>query len=445
MSEINMDVTALSRSAVNRVRAKQVGFVLLALFTNIINYLDRSTISIGALHIRADLGLTAVQLGMLLSVWSLSYAICNMPAGFLIDRFGARYIASGAIFIWSLAQMAGGVVTGFVPMLVSRLVLGVAESPTAPTNAKMVSTWIPSRRRGFATAVYTSATSMGPFLAPLVLTGLMLQFGWKMMFIGMGAAGVVFAGLYFFLYRDLNKAKLSDEERKLILGDDVPTPHVPVTFKRWASLFRFRTTWGLMVTAFCNGWVFWIFAGWLPLYLETEFHMSVAKTGIMAAIPFIGGLFGSLLGGFLSDWMERRGISKVRSRKIPIIVGTLGLSIFTVVVGVAAVPTVAIVFSFLAVCFVQMAGTAQWAAVTVLFPKNLVGSAITSSNFAAYLGATFSPIVTGLSVDLTGSFRSALLLGAAICLIGCVNMLFTVNKVVDEDAIEDALKKRSSE
>ncbi|CAN7788507.1 MFS transporter [Caballeronia sp. LjRoot34] len=441
MSELNLGILTDDRIAASSLRRKQVTFVILALVMTVINYLDRSTISIAAVHMRSDLGLTAVQLGALLSAWSFSYALCNMPAGYLVDRLGARYLMTCAIMVWSCAQLAGGLVRGYLPMLATRIVLGVAESPTAPTNAKMVSTWIPIRRRGLATAVYTSSTSLGPFLAPLLLTGAMLHLGWRNMFLCMGVAGIVFSIVYFVMYRDLSRAKLSDGERRLLSdgegGSVKGAAHVPVTFARWKALFHFRTTWGLMIGAFSLGWVGLMFSGWLPLYLELEFHVSIAKTGVLAAIPFLGGIFGAFIGGIGSDWLERRGIGRVNCRKAPILVGVCGAGAATAVVGFSNAPALAIAASFCALFFMQMAGTAQWAAVTIFFPKSLVGSAITTSTFAAFLGATLSPLVTGLSIDITGSFRSALFLSAFICMLAGLSLFLLVKNVVGETAISE--------
>ncbi|WP_413658037.1 MFS transporter [Paraburkholderia phenoliruptrix] len=440
----NMDIAQQSRGKATadggrRVKRLQITFVGLALLTSILKNMDRATLSIAAIHIRSDLGLSATQIGALLSIWSIAYAVCNIPAGYVIDRHGVRKIASFAIFFWSLAQLAGGVVTGFSQMFASRFLLGVTEAPNAPANAKAVTTWIPLRSRGLAWAIYTSGGSVGPFIAPLVLTALMVHFGWRMMFVGMGLIGIVVAIVYYAVYRDVEKAKLSDEERTLVSQDEPAASTDPITFKHWRALYRFPTTWALMFGALTLGWVSWLYVGWMPLFLETEFHMTVAKTGLFASIPFLCGIFGSFLGGLWLDHQKRRGATPLASCKSPIAIGTLALSLSTLGFAFAKTPAIAIVFSSCAFCLCMVITTALWAAGSVLYPKRIVASAITLINFAVYIGASISPLVTGWSVDMTGSFKTSFLLGSALALLGALVMFRFVTKAIDEASIEQVV------
>lgn len=427
-----------------RLRRLQISFVLLALVTSILKNLDRATLSIAAIHIRHDLGITATQVGGLLSIWSLTYAVCNIPAGFFIDKLGVRKFASVAIFLWSLAQLTGGLVTGYWQMFVTRFFLGVTEAPNAPANAKAVATWVPVRNRGLAWAVYTSGSSVGPFLAPLILTGLMTQFGWRMMFVAMGVMGIILATIYYVFYRDVEHANLTDEEKDALAEGDTKASQAPVTFAHWKALYRFKTTWALMVGALTIGWVYWIYGGWMPLYLETEFHMTVGKTGLLASIPFLGGIFGSFLGGLWMDWLKRRGATRLQCCKTPIVVSCIGISLSTVGIAFSSYAPMALAFSFCAVCLVSMTTTALWNAGTVLYPKRLVGSAITAVNFASYVGATLSPLVTGYFVDVTGSFKTSFLIGAGAAALGSWLIYRKVNTVVSEAEIENVLSEASS-
>ncbi|WP_167283454.1 MFS transporter [Paraburkholderia sp. Cy-641] len=439
MSDLSAKSAGLHDAAEGKLRRRQIWYVFLIFVANLINYFDRSTISVGALKIRSDLAINATQIGVLLSVWSLTYALCNMPSGFLVDRFGPRKLAPPAIFIWSLAEAAGGLVRGFFPLLLTRLILGMAESPIPPCNAKVVSSWISPRKRALASACYVSASPLGPMLAPLLLTPLMLEFGWRWMFIFMGMVGMLIAAIYFITYREVEKAKITDEERSRIAGDEMTSPSRPITFPRWRSLFHFKTTWGLMLGSFATGWTFWIFAGWLPLYFETQFHFNPGKTSIYAAVPFLGGLLGTFAGGFFSEWLQRLGWSPFNSQKAPLIVGATGASLSNIVVALAPTANVAVIASFATIFFLMVIVVGQWAAPTVLFPKALVGSAVTTFNFMAFIGATLSPLATGISVDITGSFRATLLLGAAMSAFGAVITYLMIRTPVTEASISDIL------
>jgi MFS transporter, ACS family, L-galactonate transporter len=413
----------------NRVARNQKVFLGLCVCALLLNYLDRASVSIAASGIKADLSLSATQIGGLLSIFSMSYAIASLPAGFLIDRFGVRFLSSAAIFLWSLAQGAGGLVAHYPQLLLTRSILGVTEAPIGPSNVRVVASWFPKDRRGLPTGIYVSGTQIAPAFAPPLLTGLMLWLGWRGMFITIGTAGCMFAIAYWTIYRDVEKADLSPDEREC-LGLESVEPRV--TPRSWLRLFRYRTCWGLILGAFCQNWTSWIFMGWLPLFLETQFHLSVARTGILAMLPFIGGVAGAMCGGLVSDFAERRGVPTVTSRKIPIVVGTLGLAIFTGATGFANSLPVALTLSFFALFFWAAALAGMWTATSVLVSRAHVASVTTIFNSAGFIGATLSPLVTGRVLDLTGSFFITLLVGAGIGLAGAAFIAIMVRAPITE-------------
>lgn len=425
MSEaVSESVVELKAS--KRISRNQKVFVGLCVAALLLNYLDRATLSISAVNIRADLGLSATEIGGLLSLFSIAYAAGSLPSGFLVDRFGIRWMTSAAILFWSVMQAAGGMVSSYFYLLITRAALGVAEAPIGPSNVRVVASWYPRHLRGVPTGIYVSGTQLGPALAPPLLTGLMLWLGWRGMFITMGVIGCIFAVAYFAIYRDVESANLDDAERDY-LGMNSPEAMEPrVNGRSWLKLFRYRTTWGLMLGSFCQNWTSWIFVGWLPLYLETEFHLSIAKTGIVAALPFIGGVAGALSGGFLSDFLGRRGFSKLNSRKFPIVFGTLGLACFTGATGFASSLPVAIILSFGALFCWSTALAGMWAAVSVLVPRSYVASVSTIFNSCGFIGATLSPLVTGRILDLTGSFFITLMIGSAMGVLGAAAIGFVI-------------------
>jgi hypothetical protein len=132
-------------------------------------------------------------------------------------------------------------------------------------------------------------------------------------------------------------------------------------------LFGYRTWWGSILGAFCQNWTSWIFMGWLPLFLETQFHLSVARTGILATLPFMGGVALAMCGGFVSDFAGRRGVSTVNSRKIPIVAGTLGLAVFTGATGFANILPMALTPSFFAL-FENTTKSKQFCLEFLVFP-----------------------------------------------------------------------------
>jgi sugar phosphate permease len=417
-----------------RLRRMQRLFTAFCMMSIAINFLDRATIGIANVEVRHDFGLTATAVGSLISVWSLSYSLGQLPAGFLVDRFGPRLLAGGGMLIWSICQGLGGITTSFQQLFWLRGALGVAEAPTGPSNAKVVATWFPPGKRGVPTGVYVSGTAIGPAIAPPLLTALMVPFGWRTMFIVMGAIGVLASMCWFLVYRDTRAAGLNAAERAHVGVEQHHTVST-ITMASWARLFRTATVLGIICGSFGQGFIVWIYGGWLPAMLETQYHVSIQRTGILAALPWVGGIIGALSGGFISDFLTRRGFGMLRSRTLPIVAGLLGLSLFTAMVGLSGRVTPVIVFSFLALLSASVTTTVMWTATTVLVPRDYVASLGAVMNFSAFLGATISPTLTGYTVDLTGSFDLALFIGAGIGISGAVLLGILIRHPVSAAAL----------
>jgi len=418
-----------------RLRRAQWTLIGLLLLSGTINYLDRSTLSIGNPMIREEMGLSLAQMGVLLSAFSWSYALAQLPAGGLVDRIGPRILLSSGLFLWSLAQMAGGFVQSFAQFIWARIFLGVGESPQFPTAARVVSTWFHVRDRGLPTGFWNCASTLGPAISPPILTALMLAFGWRAMFVIMGAAGIVAAVVWYLVYRNPRDAGISEAERGYIVAGDTAATS-GVVFAEWKRLFGFRTTWGMIFGFFGTVYLLWLYLTWLPGYLEIEHHMSTLRTGFAASIPFIFGFFGALTGGAISDWLGRRGFSPINSRKYPIVCGLLGMALFTVPAALTHSADLAILFIAIAMFFGNISSTTSWALVTAVAPPNYVASLGSIQNFGGYFGGSFAPIVTGLIAQHTHSFAGALIVGAGIGATSAMIYLFAVTKPIPGEALK---------
>ena len=148
------------------------------------------------------MGFTASQMGLLLSAFSLAYAFAQLPVGVLLDRLGTRLVLGIGMLVWSIAQALAGLVQSMQQFLLARVLLGVGEAPQFPAGAKVVSEWFAVHERGRPTGFFTASTTVAPALAPPLLTGMMLAFGWRGMFIVMGVAGIAAAIGWYLIYRD---------------------------------------------------------------------------------------------------------------------------------------------------------------------------------------------------------------------------------------------------
>jgi MFS family permease len=322
-------------------------------------------------------------------------------------------------------------VTSTTQFFAARILLGIGEAPQFPTGARVVRDWFNVRDRGFASGVFNSASTLGTGLAAPLLTGLMLLFGWRWMFIIMGLLGLLVAALWFALYRDPRQIALTDDENRYRTEGDPPDRIQQVTFREWRALFRSRTMWGMILGYFGVIYQNWLFNAWMPGYLEIERHMSIAHTGLAAAIPYIFAVTGGLSGGWFADRLLRLGWTPIGSRRLPLCASMLGAAVFIVIA--AVVPSNAIAIGCLSVVMFcsTVATTNAWALVSVVAPANCTASLGSLQNFGGYFGGALAPTVTGFIVQGTGSFVPALLVGAGMSVFASAAYLFIMRGPVD--------------
>lgn len=204
-----------------------------------------------------------------------------------------------------------------------------------------------------------------------------------------------------------------------------------VSFAEWRSLFGFRTTWGMILGNFGSGYMIWLYAAWLPGYLEIQRHISIPHTGLIASVPYIFGVIGSLVGGWVSDVLVRAGMTPINSRKLPIILGMVASAGLTAIAAVTPSNTVAIGCISVSMFFGNLAGAAIWALAVVAAPAKGVASLGSMQNFGGFLGGALAPMVTGFIVQSTGSFVPALMVAACVGTASALIYLFVVRQPVE--------------
>src|SRR6201991_3416307 len=185
-------------------RVKWIQRVALALLVvaGVVNYIDRATLAVANPLIREELGLSIADMGYLLSAFLWAYAFAQLPTGAMVDRLGPRILLTVGLSLWSFAQLLGGLVQNFGEIFSARVLLGIGEAPQFPTGARVVRDWFNQRDRGLATGVFNCASSLGTAIAVPLLTFLMLTFGWRVMFVIMGIAGLIVATVWYLVYRN---------------------------------------------------------------------------------------------------------------------------------------------------------------------------------------------------------------------------------------------------
>ncbi|EUC19860.1 UNVERIFIED_ORG: sugar phosphate permease [Burkholderia sp. CF145] len=427
-----------------KIRRAQIMALTLLMVSGIVNYLDRGTLAVANPLIRHDLGLSLGQMGLLLSAFSWSYALFQLPVGGLVDRVGPRKLLGIGLIVWSLAQAAGGFVSTFGWFILARIVLGIGEAPQFPSAARVVSNWFPLRARGKPTGIFNSASPLGTALAPLCLSILVVNFHWRWAFIVTGIVGLFVAVVWLAVYRDPVKATMTEEERRYLEGDEADRKPAPsLTFAEWRSLFSHGTTWGMLIGFFGSVYLNWVYLTWLPGYLTMERHMSLMHTGVAASIPFFCGFLGSLTAGWFSDLMTSRSTNPVGSRRNAVVIAMLGMVAFTIPAALVESNTIAIACISVVIFLANAASASSWALATAAAPPNRVGSLGAIQNFGGFLGGALAPILTGY-IAQNWSFVPALLTAAGIAFTGAMSYLLFVRKPIeDKPAHVEALRAQA--
>ena len=432
---LRSDMTTLfsNEATPSRIRRSQSLALVLLVICGVINYMDRATLAVANEYIRADLGLSLGEMGLLLSAFSWSYALCQLPVGALVDKVGPRWLLGAGLVIWSLAQAAGGFASTFGWFVIARIVLGIGEAPQFPAAARVVTNWFPLRSRGTPTGIFNSASPLGVALAPICLTPLIVATSWHWAFFVTGAMGLVAAVVWVALYRDPVRADMTPEERAYLEMDESNTAKPKVDFAAWRALFRYRATWGMMFGFFGSVYLNWVYLTWLPGYLRTERNMDLAYAGIAASIPFFCGFAGALIAGWASDRVTRGAASPVIARRNAVVVAMLGMVAFTIPAALVDSNVLAVACISVVIFLANASSACSWSLATVTAPPSRVASLGGIQNFAGFLGGALAPVLTGY-IAQTWSFVPALLTGAAIAFGGAMSYLFLVVKPIPEQA-----------
>jgi len=410
--------------------------IMVMLFiTVVINYLDRSNLSIAAPALKDEFGLDTVHEGLILSAFGWTYAAMQIPGGWLVDRVSPRVLYAAALILWSAATFFMGFAGSFVILFVLRLAVGALEAPAYPINNRVVTTWFPERERATAIGFYTSGQFVGlAFLTP-VLAWLQHHYGWHMVFVSTGLLGIVWGVLWFMIYREPRQFKGANAaEIELIqqgggvvdLDKRVTEKKAPFDWNDLGLVMSKRKLWGVYLGQFCLTSTLWFFLTWFPTYLVKYRGMDFIKSGFLASVPFLAAFVGVLCSGVLSDFLIRRGATVGLARKLPII---LGLLISTSMIGANFTDSTPWVIFFLALAFFGNGlASITWSLVSTLAPVRLLGLTGGVFNFVGNLSSICTPIVIGFLVT-KDSFAPAIVYVSSLALLGALSYILLVGKV----------------
>jgi sugar phosphate permease len=398
----------------------------------IINFFDRVNLSVAITPLRSEFGLSTVAIGYLLSTYSWTYVLLQLPSGPVLDRYGVKPVIRISALLWSVASFATGLARGFAGIVSARLLLGVAEAPTFPGNAKAIGVWFPRSERGLATAIFDASAKFASAIGIPIVAVVVHYWGWRMSFIFTGVLSLGYFALFWLVYRDpADDRRLSLPEREHIAAGGGQSD-ATVDSHRAASLFfllRRKKVWGLALGMAAYNYNFYLFLTWLPGYLSTALHLNILQSGFYSAIPWLAATASDLLvGGWLVDHLIRSGRDSTRVRQSILVVGlVLGLA----VAGAARTtnPRVAIFWISIALSGLAASAPVGWSIPGLIAPAGSTARVAGIMNFVANVPAILAPVITGYLVGNSQSFRRPFLVAAAVLLAGIASYLFLLGKI----------------
>jgi ACS family glucarate transporter-like MFS transporter len=440
-----VSTAAAGRGDTGRPTRVRYGIIALIFLITSINYADRATFSIAGSAASGELGLSPIQTGYILSAFAWAYVIAQIPGGALLDRFGTKRIYAGAIALWSLMTAAQGLV-GLVPMLSAvamlfalRFLVGLAEAPSFPGNARLVAAWFPGAERGTASAIFNSAQYFSLVAFAPLMGWLVHGFGWRAVFWVMGGLGLFATALFWrFIHSpvrhpSINAAELAQIEAGgglIHMEETVVGGPARVSTFTWANVSQLlanRMMLGIYLGQYCINVLTYFFVTWFPIYLVKERGLNIMEAGFAAAAPALCGFVGGLAGGYASDLILKRTGNLDLARKGPLVAGML---LATTIIACVWVKAEWLVITLMAVAFFgKGVASLGWAVMADVAPKQLAGLSGGVFNMFGNVAGIVTPIVVGYIVAGTGSFDGALVFVGAHCLLTIFAFLVIVGPI----------------
>jgi MFS transporter, ACS family, D-galactonate transporter len=378
-----------------------------------IGYIDRVVLSVAIPAISKEYDFGPEVSGLLLAAFSWSYFIALLPAGWLIDRFGAKIVLSIGYVIWSIACAMTGLATSLPALLVCRVLLGLGEAPLYPCGASLVEAGFSEHNRGLASAVYSEGAKIGPAMGAPLAAALLAIMGWREMFFWLGAGLVIWLPLWHFCVPNLESPRRG--------------PRFTRDRADLLQVIKQRNILGMMLGNFGYLYAFWVYLTWLPSYLIQVRGFGLISAGLFTSLPFTIFVVTSLISGFTADRLIRSGRSPTIIRKLFIGSGLL--------LATAIIPAVLVQSSVAAVVLfcVSLAGMGISVPNSLAVPAGIAqagrGAVVGSlSQLAGNFGGAIAPIVTGVLLQ-HGSFTSAMILAGAMLFVSLFGFLVVLRKI----------------
>lgn len=399
----------------------------------LVNYFDRVNLSVSSTALVATFGISDIVFGYLSSAYNWTYAICQLPIGVVLDKFGVRRVGRIGTFLWSIASFFAAITPTLGGLFGARLLLGIGESPTFPANAKAIGAWFPAQERSLATSLFDSAAKFASAIGVPLIGIVLIRAGWRWSFALTGAISFAYFLFFWRVYKDPDEdSALTENERQHIRHTGAKPEVQERAYDQQSSLFSLlarRKVLGLALGFGAYNYVFYLLLTWLPRYLSTALHIDLLHSFLYTSVPWLFATFTDIaIGGWLVDFLIRRNWHANKVRRIVLIGGTVfGLGIL----GAARAhdATTALVWISISLSGLAAAAPVAWSAPSLIAGRNDVGKVGGIINFSAQVSAIAAPIITGYLVSALHSYVWVFGVAGIYLAIGIAGYIFGLGRI----------------
>ncbi len=349
-----------------------------------------------------------------MSAFYWTYTFFQIPSGWAVDRYGIRGTYGIAFLIWSASSAAIGLARSFAHILGLRMLLGLGQAAVQPVSLAYIRTNFYESEQGMPTGLYISGMMIGPAFGGLLGAALLDTYGWRLMFLLTGLVPCLWLIPWFWLAPTARVRQTTDD-------------HVSIEKLSLKKLFSNPVVWGITITAFFYSYFWYFCMNWLPAYLVMERGLSFLEMGVYTALPYIAmSVVGPLAGRLADNWITRTGRA-VLVRKIFVITGYV-LGSTTILMNWVSSPTFAVAILVFGLAGIGLTSANYWALTQAISPRQLIGRAVGYQNTISNLAGICAPIITGLLVEKSGNFDSAIVFAAASLWIAAISYAYLVRE-----------------
>ncbi len=397
----------------------------LVAIATVINYIDRGALGFLWPEISQDIGLTKTDYAIILNVFTFAYAFGQTLFGRIFDWIGTRLGFILSITVWSAATMLHAIANGLTGFIVYRLLLGVSEAGNWPGATKANAEWFPIKERALAQGIFNSGAAIGGIVsAPIIAYLFVFLDSWRATFITIGVLGLLWLIPWLIVYKSGPDKHpwVSEAEREYILTGqrNTETNEVATYAPGAAEILSRKESWGVILASFFLDPIWWLFVGWLPLYLAETYGFGVKEIGLYAWVPYVGAMLGAWFGGLLAQNRISAGWTVNKARKSIIGLGGLIMLVSLLMTIKAATPGSAVLLMAAILFGFQMAVGNIQTLPSDFYSGKSVGS------LAGFAGTAAKLAVVGLNflipVITVNSYAPAFAIGAALAILTVVSV-----------------------